>query len=67
VTPFDSWYSATIAPTLPNDMPDVLKKAARESMAACWNAALDEVERQSRIINGEEYCLKVFPPLRVTQ
>jgi hypothetical protein len=38
---FDEWYSANIAPTLPTDAPPALLKAARESMAACWNAAVD--------------------------
>ena len=40
---FDEWYSANIAPTIPTDIPPVLRQAARESMAACWNAALDAV------------------------
>ncbi len=41
MTPFDSWYSTHIAPPLPTDAPPEVLKLARESMAACWNAALD--------------------------
>jgi len=39
---FDDWYSANVAPTLPNDIPKKLRQAAREQMARCWNAALNE-------------------------
>ena len=40
---FDEWYSANIAPTLPNDVPQKLLEAARAQMARCWNAAIDAV------------------------
>jgi hypothetical protein len=53
VTPFESWYSSTIAPQLtdtvkhlPPQAAAALAKASKESMAACWNAALDAA-RQS--------------------
>jgi hypothetical protein len=39
VTPFDTWYTANVAPTLPNDAPEIVLKAARDMMAWCWNAA----------------------------
>jgi hypothetical protein len=38
---FDEWYSRNVAPTLPNDIPPALRQAARESMVACWNAAIN--------------------------
>jgi hypothetical protein len=41
VTPFDTWYTAKVAPTLPNDAPKIVLETAREMMASCWNAALD--------------------------
>jgi hypothetical protein len=47
VTPFDSWYSSVIAPQLekaleklPVQVHERLRREGRESMAACWNAAL---------------------------
>lgn len=40
---FDEWYSANVAPTLPNDIPQPLRDAARASMASCWNAAIDAI------------------------
>lgn len=40
---FSEWYAATIEPTLPTDVPEPIRTNARESMAACWNAALDAV------------------------
>ena len=50
---FDQWYSANVAPTLPTDIPPALRKAARESMAACWNAALDAIDCNSKLtVNG---------------
>jgi hypothetical protein len=47
MTPFDTWYAANVAPTLPTDTPAEIRKLARESMAACWNAALVEARRCS--------------------
>jgi len=44
---FDDWYSANVAPTLPNDIPKKLRQAAREQMARCWNAALEAAEKHS--------------------
>lgn len=38
---FQEWYAANIEPTLPTDVPEPIRQNARESMAACWNAALD--------------------------
>jgi hypothetical protein len=46
---FADWYSSTIEPgviQIANQIPDAAKRAlilenSRESMAACWNAALD--------------------------
>lgn len=43
MTLFDAWYSAKIAPTIPVDAPEIVKKLSREMMAACWNAALEAV------------------------
>lgn len=50
MTPFDRWYSANIAPlheeilkSYPASAREQMRKASRESMAACWNAALDGV------------------------
>ena len=42
---FADWYAANIAPTIPHDVPAPVRQAARESMAACWNAAIDEAAR----------------------
>jgi hypothetical protein len=42
---FDQWYTANVAPKLPTDAPPAIRAAARESMAACWNAALDAVNQ----------------------
>jgi hypothetical protein len=48
MTPFDSWFSSTVLPQLEQTLKAVpvparepMRKAAREQMAACWNAALD--------------------------
>ena len=49
---FDDWYSANVAPTLPNDIPKKLRDAAREQMARCWNAALDAA-RDTGMVSGE--------------
>jgi len=38
---FQDWYAANIEPTLPTDVPEPIRQNARESMAACWNAAID--------------------------
>ena len=49
-TPFDSWYSATVAPQLEQTLKAVpeparapIRKASQEQMAACWNAAHEAV------------------------
>ena len=47
MTPFDTWYSEKIAPTIPTDAPEIVKKISREMMAGCWNAALDAVIEQA--------------------
>lgn len=48
MTPFDSWFSSTVLPQLeqtlkavPKPAHEPMRKAAREQMAACWNAALN--------------------------
>jgi len=38
---FDDWYNSTIAPTLPHDLPEHIRQAARMPLIACWNAALE--------------------------
>jgi hypothetical protein len=45
VTAFESWYATNIAPTLPADIPPQFVNAAKESLAACWNAAVEECRR----------------------
>jgi hypothetical protein len=42
---FPDWYAANVANTFPPGMPDIAKQAARQAMAACWNAAIDEAAR----------------------
>ena len=51
MTPFDTWYSANIAPMLeqtlvriPPKAREPMRQASRESMAACWNAAVDATD-----------------------
>lgn len=50
MTPFDSWYSANIAPAheeilknVPEPARSAMRQASRESMAACWNACRDVI------------------------
>jgi hypothetical protein len=54
VTPFDTWYSSVIAPmfeeilkSYPASAREQMRKASRESMAACWNACT--VQAQGKI------------------
>jgi len=43
MTPFDRWYSANIAPTLPVDAPPEVLTLSRNMAASIWNAALEAV------------------------
>jgi hypothetical protein len=45
---FQEWYAANIEPTLPTDVPEPIRQNARESMAACWNAAIDATQERCR-------------------
>jgi hypothetical protein len=47
---FAAWYSAHVEPTLPATLPDLARKAARDAMAACWNAALQAADVQTERI-----------------
>lgn len=48
---FDDWYKTNIEPGLlrppgaTQEQFEMLRKAARGSMAACWNAAIDEAQQ----------------------
>jgi hypothetical protein len=52
---FAAWYAANIEPAIiqqANNITDsgiraVYLKAARDSMAACWNAAIDEAQKHT--------------------
>jgi hypothetical protein len=61
MTPFESWYSSTVEPQLTKTVQHLpvlaaaaLAKASKESMAACWNAALKaiEIEYLSNVVGG---------------
>lgn len=54
---FSEWYAANVEPTLPTDVPEPIRQNARESMAACWNAAIGEAESAiaASAIPGEIY------------
>jgi hypothetical protein len=58
MTPFDTWYSTHIAPTIPNDAPTIVKKLSQELMVACWNAALDAVNKnyEDQVAKNAENC-----------
>jgi hypothetical protein len=51
---FSEWYAANIEPTLPTDVPEPIRTNARESMAACWNAALESVRAKNFRLEGIE-------------
>lgn len=42
---FADWYAGNVAPTIAQ-LPAPARQAARMSMAACWNAALDAVHAE---------------------
>jgi hypothetical protein len=52
---FAEWYSTNIEPAVirsVNQIPDVtiragVLKASRDSMAACWNAAIEEAQKHT--------------------
>jgi hypothetical protein len=46
VTPFDTFFDSHFGPAL-KGAPPAAKKAARESAAQIWNAALDAAEKTS--------------------
>lgn len=52
---FAAWYSVHVEPTLPPTLPDLARKAARDAMAACWNAAL-------RSVCTAQFTREEFPP-----
>jgi hypothetical protein len=61
MTPFDTWYSTIISPVLeptlknlPAPAREPMRKASRESMAASWNACIDELWRLSQEVRGRE-------------
>jgi hypothetical protein len=60
MSPFDTWYNANIAPMLPTDCPPLVRKASRESMAACWNAALDAADKIQHPATAEDYCDHIY-------
>ena len=41
MTIFNSWYSANVESKLPADVPESVRKIAKQQMAECWNAAVD--------------------------
>lgn len=65
MTPFDTWYSTHIAPTIPTDAPAIVQKLSREMMAACWNAALDAVGRTK--FTREEFPIPCGLPNEIIQ
>jgi hypothetical protein len=72
MTPFDTWYSTNIAPTLPTDAPPAVLKLSREMMAACWNAALTAIQQGAGdIVGGTVYdqrrgqTVRVYIPRRI--
>ena len=73
MTPFDTWYSANIAATLPRDFPPSLEAQARKQLSACWNAALQEAEsRVAEFFRGADNeisgnaCVKHVQGARIT-
>ena len=55
MTPFDRWYSANIAPTLPTDAPPEVLKLSRAMAASIWNAALRAAEEVCDCKLGTDY------------
>jgi hypothetical protein len=80
VTPFETWYAANVEPILRNQLAalpksthEPIRKASREQMAACWNAAVDESEaRVQKFFAGADNpisgsaCARSVSELRVT-
>lgn len=50
---FQDWYASNVAPqveeqlkSVPADARPLIRKASRDAMAACWNAATEEAKQQ---------------------
>src|SRR5271166_202977 len=69
---FSEWYAANVEPAMiqnANQLPDpeqrkIVLQAARDSMAACWNAALRSSPRDGETVNAEEIRAMEFPTVR---
>ena len=56
---FPEWYDSIIVPQLNETLKNVpvqareaLRTASRQTMAACWNAAIDEVLKTDALVNA---------------
>lgn len=56
MSPFETWYTANVEPilraqlaNLPKPTHEPIRKASREQMAACWNAAIETAIKRANI------------------
>ncbi len=71
---FADWYASNVAPqveaqlkgtALPPDARTLIRKASRDAMAACWNAAIDAALKTDAIINASSAQVEEVEALKI--